>query len=347
VIASAASDKPDLVLGLPTGRTSIPVYEELAKLHAQGELDLSRAGASNLDELQVAYLEAQNRRIALEANLGAQQAQAIADLEQKKAAFEKARIDAGVPPELLAQQEYDRLQLERHKAEKELEEARRALEAARETEAAELRIEEIKTEEAQRELQRVEENIRKLSLRAPQEGIFLVADHPFEGRPWKQGENIWPGHTVASLPDLGSLAVEAQLFDVDEGRLQPGQEVEIVLDAFPEEVYGGIVREVDGIAQSLQKSVRRAFRVKIAMESPDPERMRPGMSVKVVAKGEGPRDVLLVPRRALRWGPEGVRVRRAGGGEGAVKLGPCNPELCVALEGVEQGQRLLPAERAP
>lgn len=53
VIASAASDKPDLVLGLPTGRTSIPVYEELAKLHAQGELDLSRAGAFNLDELQL------------------------------------------------------------------------------------------------------------------------------------------------------------------------------------------------------------------------------------------------------------------------------------------------------
>ena len=53
VIANAASDKPDLVLGLPTGRTPIPVYEELAKLHAHGELDLSRAGAFNLDELKL------------------------------------------------------------------------------------------------------------------------------------------------------------------------------------------------------------------------------------------------------------------------------------------------------
>ena len=51
VIANAASDEPDLVLGLPTGRTPIPVYEELAKLSARGDLDLSRARSFNLDEL--------------------------------------------------------------------------------------------------------------------------------------------------------------------------------------------------------------------------------------------------------------------------------------------------------
>ena len=51
VIVAAAIDEPGLVLGLPTGRTPIPVYEELAKRHARGELDLSRARAFNLDEL--------------------------------------------------------------------------------------------------------------------------------------------------------------------------------------------------------------------------------------------------------------------------------------------------------
>ncbi len=51
VITTAASVEPSLVLGLPTGRTPIPVYEELAERHARGELDLSRARAFNLDEL--------------------------------------------------------------------------------------------------------------------------------------------------------------------------------------------------------------------------------------------------------------------------------------------------------
>lgn len=51
VIATAASEEPGLVLGLPTGLTPIPVYEEMSKLHEQGELDLSQAQAFNLDEL--------------------------------------------------------------------------------------------------------------------------------------------------------------------------------------------------------------------------------------------------------------------------------------------------------
>lgn len=51
MIATAASDEPGLVLGLPTGLTPIPVYEELSKLLNQGDLDLARARAFNLDEL--------------------------------------------------------------------------------------------------------------------------------------------------------------------------------------------------------------------------------------------------------------------------------------------------------
>lgn len=39
------------VLGLPTGRTVVPLYAELARRHARGALDLSGARAFNLDEL--------------------------------------------------------------------------------------------------------------------------------------------------------------------------------------------------------------------------------------------------------------------------------------------------------
>lgn len=42
---------PDLVLGLPTGRTAVPFYDELAVRYGTGEIDLSRARGLNLDEL--------------------------------------------------------------------------------------------------------------------------------------------------------------------------------------------------------------------------------------------------------------------------------------------------------
>jgi glucosamine-6-phosphate deaminase len=49
-LAAALQDKPDLVLGLPTGRTPIALYRELAHLTASRHLDWSLATTFNLDE---------------------------------------------------------------------------------------------------------------------------------------------------------------------------------------------------------------------------------------------------------------------------------------------------------
>jgi glucosamine-6-phosphate deaminase len=48
--AALLSSRPDLVLGLPTGRTPIRLYGELASLCAEGKVDFSRATTFNLDE---------------------------------------------------------------------------------------------------------------------------------------------------------------------------------------------------------------------------------------------------------------------------------------------------------
>jgi glucosamine-6-phosphate deaminase len=49
-VAAQLVRKPASVLGLPTGRTSLAVYEELARLHEAGEADFSRAHTFNVDE---------------------------------------------------------------------------------------------------------------------------------------------------------------------------------------------------------------------------------------------------------------------------------------------------------
>jgi glucosamine-6-phosphate deaminase len=41
---------PEAVLGLPTGRTPLPLYRELIELHRQGWIDFSRVTTFNLDE---------------------------------------------------------------------------------------------------------------------------------------------------------------------------------------------------------------------------------------------------------------------------------------------------------
>ena len=49
-IARKLAQAPNLVLGLPTGRTPIPLYRELVRLHQAGGIDFSRAATFNLDE---------------------------------------------------------------------------------------------------------------------------------------------------------------------------------------------------------------------------------------------------------------------------------------------------------
>lgn len=49
-IEKALAAKPDLVLGLPTGRTPVGLYRELGMLVAKGRLSFARATTFNLDE---------------------------------------------------------------------------------------------------------------------------------------------------------------------------------------------------------------------------------------------------------------------------------------------------------
>ena len=51
-LARSLRSTPDLVLGLPTGRTMIPVYDELVTLHQRGRLDFDGMTAFNLDEFE-------------------------------------------------------------------------------------------------------------------------------------------------------------------------------------------------------------------------------------------------------------------------------------------------------
>ncbi len=49
-VARAVSGRPRFTLGLPTGRTPVPLYRELARLHTQQRADFSGVTTFNLDE---------------------------------------------------------------------------------------------------------------------------------------------------------------------------------------------------------------------------------------------------------------------------------------------------------
>ncbi len=298
------------------------------------ELDNSRV-VTNLEERRAGVVEAVNRLAGAEAQAAGAGAEARFEMERRRAAFEKARIEAAVPRGLLPEVEYESKQLELEKAQLQLVEAEAKLASGRDSSRAQIEIERLALVKARRGIERSEEAVERLSLRAPRDGILILDDNRREGRRYHSGDTIYPGRTVARLPDLATLMVRAQLFDVDDGLLAPGMAVVATLDAFPDRAFTGRVREIDPVAMEASfRSLRRTFRVAIALDEVDPELMRPGMSVKVVAERRHD-DLLLVPRASLDGIDSEPRVLLAGGDWRPVTLGPCNAILCAVREGLE------------
>ena len=278
------------------------------------------------------------------------EAQWAADLEQKqlesekaKSDMEKAKLDVVVPRELLSTKAYEEKQSALRRTTVAWEKAVDVLASRRTAVAAERRNLELRIEKATRDISTAERAIEELVLRAPRDGIIVIRDIPWEGRKMQQGDTVFVGMALAMLPDLDTLRVRAALADVDDGKIAVGMPVSITLDAFPQVQYGGKISAISAVAQeSRRQSLRRQFEVQIALDKLDPTRMRPGLSARVIVDRGTNAQSLLAPRAAIDFSGAKPLAHLAGGETKEVKLGPCNAQDCVVLEGLEAGQQLEP-----
>lgn len=270
-------------------------------------------------------------------------AAAIADKEfalaREKLLLEKAALQAGLPKDFQPERDWQEKQLAKERAEVATRKAEVELAAQKKSSALELRVKEIEADKIRRDLEAAEEGIAQLTLTAPKAGILLVGEHPWEGRKFQVGDVVQPGWTVVELPDMSAMRVEATLSDVDDGRIAAGAHATCTLDAHPDLPFTGTVREVAPVAQEIgQQSLRRGFKVVIALDRTDAERMRPGMSVKVEVRGAPIKGALTAPRAALDIAAPAAFL--ASGERVPVELGACDAHRCVVTKGLSEGQSL-------
>lgn len=335
---------------LPSWQTAIKWIAEDGSMVKGGEPAVELDNTSLTAELES---KRQTLTQALQ-ELQQNEAQWAADLEQKqleaekaKAAMEKAKLDVVIPRELLSTKAYEEKQTALRRTTVAWEKAVDVLASRRTAVAAERRNLELRIEKAQRDITTAERAIEELVLRAPRDGIVVIRDIPWEGRKMQSGDTVFVGMPIAMLPDLDSLRVSAALADVDDGKIAVGMPVTVTLDAFPQMQYAGKISAISAVAQEIRRqSLRRQFEVLIALDKLDAERMRPGLSARVIVDRGRDRgtnaQTLLAPRAAIDFsGPQPV-ARLSGGGTKEVKLGPCNAQDCVVIEGLELGQKLEP-----
>ena len=331
----------------PTWQMPIRWMEQDGAYVVKGQtvLELDNAQfAGDLEQKRLAEAKTVNDLAKKEADIAVQLADKAFAVETARTALEKARLEASIPAELLPRREYQEKQLDLERKQVACDKAVEELESYQESSEAELDVLKIALRKARREIELAEKSIQALTLNAPADGILIVAENPREGRKFQVGDNAWTGLAVMRMPDLSAMKVVAWLSDVDDGSLQVGMPARCTLDTYPELEFSGEVAEISPIAQEHSwRSLRRAFRVTLNLGRADPERMRPGMSVKVEIEPEPRENVLLAPRAGLELASDPPRARLAAGGTRDVVLGPCNPTECVVEEGLEAGTRLRAA----
>ncbi len=263
------------------------------------------------------------------------------ELEQARVAAEKAKLLAAVPADLLPQRTVQDRQLDKTRTELAFAKAEKDFATERQAIALEGKVKQIEVDKATRAVETAEKSIGDLILKAPRDGAISVGTHPWEGRRFQIGDSVQPGFTIITLPDFSQpMEVKAELSDVDDGRIKVGQKGTCTLDAYPTEPLPCEIKELAPVARNKQRqSLRRMFAVGLSIPNKDPDRMRPGMSVKVELPGEK-RTGLVAPRNAIVVENNQAALRLSNGELRPVTLAGCDALRCVIATGATAGEEV-------
>lgn len=97
--------------------------------------------------------------------------------------------------------------------------------------------------------------------------------------------------------DLSKMQINAAVAEADIGLIKEGQPVRFTVDAFPNDTFNGLVRQVRNAATANQSVVSYATIIDVSNEQ---LRLKPGMTANVSIIVQEKRDVLRVANQALR-----------------------------------------------
>lgn len=260
-------------------------------------------------------------------------------------ALAQARINARrVTFEPKSQQEVSRLKL--REAELTLRKLREKLETLHEVQAEDRLIQEAKISRIESAIARAQGTIARFILRAPSEGIIEYYRDRRSGKKTAVGDALWPGRPILGLPDLSRMKALTPIDETDIDKVHAGQSVSVRLDAFPDDVFSGMVTVLSKVSRQKDRDSRaRVFDVEILLEGSSPI-LRPGMTVGCEFVVADLTDALFVDSACLHREAGGYAVyvkkffglRRVG-----VTLGPRNAKGVVVRGDLEAGDRVAVA----
>jgi HlyD family secretion protein len=195
-------------------------------------------------------------------------------------------------------------------------------------------------DQAQAEVDLFRERLERMEIKAPISGVIVYQPNYSQGwmnaKPFRVGDQVWPGANLAELPDLDTLEMEGKIEEVDRGRIAAGADARIRIDSLPELSLPAKVSQISPLTQmSFEFPPTSTFRAIAQLVKRD-DRLRPAMNGAMDIVARRIPNAISIPSKALftRHGRPVVYV--AAGGRYTlreVKVIARNPDE-VAIEGI-------------
>jgi multidrug efflux pump subunit AcrA (membrane-fusion protein) len=185
--------------------------------------------------------------------------------------------------------------------------------------------------------------IAQMEIKAPITGFLVFSVNYTQGwlnaKPFKIGDNVFAGMSLAEIPDLDTLNMEGKVEEIDRGRIAVAQDVRVHVDSLPELSIPAKIGQISPLAEAGNDfPPTRSFRAWAPLQHPDP-RLRPGMNSGMDIIINRLPDAISIPSKALftRDGKPVVYVADSGRYRPVeVQLLARNPDE-VAVSGIPAG----------
>ncbi|WP_144208836.1 efflux RND transporter periplasmic adaptor subunit [Shewanella donghaensis] len=194
------------------------------------------------------------------------------------------------------------------------------------------------------EVSALKKGIKSLTLIAPRAGMIVYGNDQ-QGNKVAEGQSIFVGDSVLSIPDLKHMQVNMTIPEVEAGRVKVGQKLKIRLDANPERSFNGEITELGAVFRIKNQDIPLVIFDAVAnINTPDIDFMRPGMTAKISIDLANDKPELLVSLDAVHYDRGEAYVMKStlfGQAKHPVTLGAMGQERVVINKGLSAGDEVL------
>ena len=267
-----------------------------------------------------------------------------------KAAYEKAKLDLKTA-EVRSAIDAEGLRLDMEEAKARYEQLLKEVNLVEHSQNAQIHAAQIDRDQGKMELERAQQNVDRMVVRAPMDGIVVLQTIYRGGDmgPAQQGDQLYSGRAFMEVVDPRSMLLLATANQVDGERIRIGMKAKVHLDAYPGKEYPAHVAGINALSKTSNRrpDYKGEIDVRLKMESIDGD-VIPDISGSADVVLTSQENAVIAPRAAIFYGMGNepfVYVQTPSGWEQReVKLGLYNNTQVEVKSGLSSGDVLALAE---